>query len=127
MIKDFKIIKKCRVCQETELISVLNLGSQPLANSLKKKQFENEKKFPLHVIICKNCKTSQLSCTINPQILFKKYVWVTGTSKSTLNYLEFFFHKSKKFLNKRNKRIFEIASNDGSLLNIFKKNGHKIS
>ena len=83
-------------------ISVLNLGSQPLANS-KKKQFENEKKFPLHVIICKNCKTSQLSCTINPQILFKKYVWVTGTSKSTLNYLEFFINQ--KFLNKRNKEF----------------------
>ncbi len=121
-----KKISKCRICLSTKLVSILNLGDQPAANSLKKKQFDKEKSFPLNVIVCEDCKTSQLSCTINPEILFQNYVWVTGTSKSTIDYLQYFYNKSKKYFSSKKNNILEIASNDGSLLKIYKEKGHKI-
>lgn len=123
---DFRNITKCRICYSKELKGILNLGKQPAANSLKRRKFEKEKLFPLNLVVCNKCKTSQLSCTVNPNSLFQNYVWVTGTSKSTLDYLKYFFKKTKKYLNTGKNNILEIASNDGSLLSIYKKNGHRI-
>ena len=52
-------IKHCRICKSNDLKNILNLGSQPPANSLHKKN-EKIKKFPLKVVFCGKCKTSQL-------------------------------------------------------------------
>lgn len=53
----FKIIKSCRVCNDKNIIQLLNLGEQPLANGLlNKNQIKNELKFPLELVICRNCR-----------------------------------------------------------------------
>ena len=118
-----KKISKCRSCGNIKLTSVFNLGKQPLANALlgNQNQILNEKYFPLKVVICNSCKLLQLNYTINPKILFKKYLWVTGTSKKVGVYREFFFKKISKFLRNKNNFICEIASNDGFFLKHAKK------
>ena len=118
-----KKISKCRSCGNIKLTSVFNLGKQPLANALlgNQNQILNEKYFPLKVVICNSCKLLQLNYTINPKILFKKYLWVTGTSKKVGVYREFFFKKISKFLRNKNNFICEIASNDGFFLKHVKK------
>mgnify|MGYP001189352368 CR=1 FL=1 len=120
------IIKKCRLCKSEKLKKIINLGQQPLANSLKKKYKAIEATYSLSISICSNCKLVQLNETISKSKLFKNYIWVTGTGKDTLSYLENFFKSinKKKIINKKN-LIIEIASNDGSLLKIFRKNGYK--
>ena len=79
---------KCRACQSRGKI-VLNLGKQPLANAIKVNK-KKENKYDLILLQCNKCHTLQLSKDIHPKILFSNYVWVTGTSDSTIRYLKDF-------------------------------------
>ncbi len=111
---------KCRACQSRGKI-VLNLGKQPLANAIKVNK-KKENKYDLILLQCNKCHTLQLSKDIHPKILFSNYVWVTGTSDSTIRYLkDFSAYIFKKMKYNPNLRILEIASNDGSFLKILKK------
>ena len=111
---------KCRVCQSNGKI-VINIGKQPLANAIKVNN-KKEKKYDLILFQCNKCHTLQLSKDINPKILFSNYVWVTGTSDSTIRYLkDFSAYIFKKMKYNPNLRVLEIASNDGYLLQYFKE------
>jgi len=115
---NYNAIKKCRISDSKELIKVLDLGPQPLANSLKKKQFEDEKKYPLTLSFCEKSSLLQLNETIKKEILFDRYVWVTSTSSTAKNYAQTFYKNVTKDieLDKSNDLIIEIASNDGTFL-----------
>jgi len=117
-------ITKCRSCDNKKLTNIVDLGKQPLANALLKgaKDFKKETKIPLRLSICQSCKLIQLTHTVNPKILFKKYLWVTGTSQKVKIYRKFFFDKLKKYMKLKNNFICEIASNDGFFLEYVKKN-----
>ena len=100
----FKKIKKCRSCNSNFLSHIVDLGKQPLANALikNKKNFKREIKVPLELVICNRCKLAQLNHTVNPKMLFQKYLWVTGTSKKVKSYRKFFFEKISKKIKKKN-------------------------
>tara|TARA_Y100000741_G_scaffold316673_1_gene263082 strand:+ start:576 stop:1802 length:1227 start_codon:yes stop_codon:yes gene_type:complete len=109
--------KKCRICHN-KLISILNFKKVALSGDfLKKNKIKKQKKYPLSIGVCKKCKHVQIQNIINPKKLFNFYEWETGVSKSNINLIsDLLRNLSKNFnLNKRSK-VFEIASNDGSLL-----------
>ena len=85
-MKKYEEIHNCRVCGSKNLLTCLDLGVHPLANSLKIKQGEMEEKLPLTLLFCPDCSLVQLKETVNKEILFKDYVWVTGTSATSRNY-----------------------------------------
>ena len=116
------IVKKCRICNSM-LFKIFDFGKVALSGVfLKKKQISKEKKYSLSLTICKKCKHVQIQNIINPKILFTHYEWETGISKSNIKLIkELLFNLKKKFkLNKKSK-VFEIASNDGSLLKVANK------
>ena len=119
-------IKKGRICGSENIPELLNLGEQPLANSLKQTKNDKEQFFPLIICICKKCKTVQLTETVDSKALFSKYFWVTGTSRVATEYSQIFFERSRKFLKSKNDFIVEIASNDGTFLKPFKENSYKV-
>lgn len=108
--------KKCRLCHSKKITTFLNLGRQPFANNLPIKINKNEKKVPLKVFFCKNCKTVQLSETVNPKVLFSKYVWQTSTSSAARNFSKTFYKEVTSRMHKKNGLVVEIASNDGTYL-----------
>ncbi len=116
----YKKIKDCRICKSKKISQIINLGNQPLANNLLKKNNVIEEKFPLILVFCKDCKTAQLSCDVDKKKLFSKYFWVTSTSTAAKKFSKLFFNLSKKFL-RPNSFIIEIASNDGLFLKQFNK------
>jgi hypothetical protein len=124
---NYDVIKECRISNSKDLNKVLDLGLQPLANSLKNKQFENENKYPLTISYCEKSSLLQLNETIKKEILFDKYVWVTSTSSTAKNYAQTFYTNVTKNveLDKSDDLIIEIASNDGTFLKPFLDNGHK--
>ena len=124
---NYETINKCRISDSKELIKVLDLGVQPLANSLKKKQFEDENKYPLTLSFCEKSSLLQLNETVKKEILFDRYVWVTSTSATAKNYAQIFYKSVIKDipLDKSNDLIIEIASNDGTFLKPFVSNGLK--
>ena len=122
---NYDTIDKCRI-SNSELINILHLGEQPLANSLKNNQKNNEDKFPLSISFCEESSLVQLNETINKEILFDHYVWVTGTSKTTQRYANVFADRLISNLDpKQEDFIIEIASNDGTFLNPFLTKGYK--
>jgi len=120
----YKKISKCRVCDSKKIVNVVDFGQQPLANGLLKntRSFRKEKKIPLEVVICQKCKLLQLLHTVQPKVLFRKYLWVTGTSNKVRSYREFFYKRINKYLKKKENFVCEVASNDGYFLEDIKKN-----
>ena len=112
-----KELNVCLCCRKDTLKTNIDLGYQPLANDFHNKNIICNN-YPLHLKYCTNCYHNQLSHTINPDILFKDYKYVSGTSQTGLN----FFKENAKmitdlFPNKG--KILDIACNDGSQLNYF--------
>ncbi len=124
-LNKYTTIKKCRISNNT-LEPILNLGIQPLANSLKKNKNKKEFKVKLSISYCRKSSLLQLDQTVNKNLLFDKYVWVTGTGQMTKDYANIFFNKLSKITNiSKNDTIIEIASNDGTFLKPFIKNNFK--
>ena len=109
--------KKCRIC-DNKLISILNFKKVALSGGcLKKNKIQKEKKYPLSIGVCKKCKHLQIQNIVNPKKLFNYYEWETGVSKSNIYLISSLLKNLNKNFNLGNKsKVFEIASNDGSLL-----------
>ncbi len=113
----------CRICREKIWKTFVDLGYTPLSNSyLKKKMIKNEKKFPLHALICTKCMLVQLGEFESPKEIFSEYAYFSSYSKTWLKHAEEYVKKMKKRFNLNSDNlVIEIASNDGYLLQYFKK------
>lgn len=119
-------VTSCRICDSSSLKPFFDLGKQPLANSLLKSVKDKDKFYPLALIWCSKCNLVQLDYTVDPKKLFTNYVWVTGTSPTSVRYAERFYQEVKKRISKKSEGyVLEVASNDGTFLKPFLKNGHK--
>ena len=119
----FRKLNHCLVCNSKNLKKVLNLNKQPLANSFLKKKNSKEKKYELLVNCCVTCTHLQLSIAVDPKIIYKKYDYVSGTTSTYKEYMKDFYKfciNNTKKLKYRN--VLDIGCNDGSQLDVFKKN-----
>ena len=122
---------KC-LCCKTENKLFLNLGLQPLANNYHEKN-ELCDVYPLKLKYCPNCFHCQLSHAVNPELLFKTYKYVSGTSQTGMTFFkenakmidDYYTSRNitKIFTNTTKKNVLDIASNDGSQLDCFKALG----
>ena len=122
---NYKEMKECLACGVKELNCYLDLGMQPLAN-LFHTQNESLDEYPLAVNFCKNCYHSQLTVAVNPDLLFRNYLYVSGTTKTLNHYFINFVDKVEGQFPGQKLNVLEIASNDGSLLEMFKNRGHAV-
>ena len=123
-MQDAKELKECLCCGSEKLKLVLDLNEQPLANSFKKTAEEDEPTFPLRLNICEDCTHLQLSHAVNPDLLFKNYLYVSGTSQTLRDYFDWFAKETLTYAPDA-KTALDIACNDGSQLNSFKALGLK--
>jgi len=129
MSEDSKPLKSCRICNNTNLIKYLDLGSTPLANAIIKKEDLNkeEKSFPLEVMFCPECCLSQLSLVVNPKIMFSNYPYRSSISKTFIEHCkEIATICQHSYDVKDSDLIIDIASNDGCLLQQFKVMGSRV-
>ena len=116
-----KIINNCLCCLN-ENKSLLDLGNIPLANDFHDKSVQSND-YPLELMVCPKCYHCQLHFIIDPELLFKNYKYVSGTSQTGLD----FFKKNAELINEKNnfkfKSVLDIACNDGSQLDFFKDLG----
>ncbi len=120
---------KCHICGSEAVKPFLSLGETALANSyLSKEQLsQNERKFPLEVAFCGNCKLVQLTCVVPPELLFKHYLYVTSTSSTfRVHFTKYAEDVAKEFNLGKNSLVVDIGSNDGLLLKGFQKSGVKV-
>jgi SAM-dependent methyltransferase len=112
----------CRSCGGRHGRMVLDLGVQPLANNLlRREDFGTEEpRFPLRVAICVECWLLQITETVPPVTLFSEYLYFSSVSDALLRHAA---DAAAQHIREgglgAGSRIVEIASNDGYLLRNF--------
>ena len=119
---------RCRICRADALENVLDLGLQPLANSfIRPDQTEKpEPRYPLELARCTACGHVQLSVTVPPEIMFRNYLYVSGTSETIpAHFAAYAKDVALRFVPKGG-LVVEIGSNDGTLLRAFDRGAVRI-
>lgn len=115
---------RCRSCNKKLSTIFLNLGKSPVANTLNKTAKQVSKKFNLQLYVCNFCWLSQTKDLVNYKLIFKEdYPYFSGYSKIWLDHLRKYVKYIKyKYPKQLKGKVYEIASNDGSLLSILNIN-----
>jgi hypothetical protein len=122
----FESITQCRLCAAQDLTEVLNLGNHPPANALVLVGDREPPLIPLRLMFCQACASIQLGESVDPHFLFSKYVWVTGTSRTAVEYSRRFVVEALKRCHQKTPFVVEIASNDGTFLRRFQEGGSRV-
>ena len=115
-------ITKCICCQGETLNCILDLKYQPLANDFHDINY-NCHNYPLKLMNCNKCHHCQLSHAVQPEILFKQYKYVSGTSATGHKFFKENASLIQQFNNEKVGKILDIACNDGTQLDYFKALG----
>ncbi|HEV2032721.1 MAG TPA: class I SAM-dependent methyltransferase [Candidatus Dormibacteraeota bacterium] len=119
-------MKGCRSCGAYQLDPVLSLGRTPLANALLKEDelLKPEPTFPLDLVFCPSCALVQITETVPPEQLFSHYLYMSSFSDTMLQHSE---ELATTLTRERglgaNSLVIEVASNDGYLLQFYKRAG----
>ena len=84
---------KCDICSSENLVQFLNLGLHPPPLNFLTNENDKEEKFPLEVYFCKSCGLVQLGNDVDPNIMFKEYLYTSGVSIAFKKHLELFANK----------------------------------
>ncbi|HLE19144.1 MAG TPA: class I SAM-dependent methyltransferase [Syntrophales bacterium] len=119
----------CRFCSKKDIFKFLELGTMALANSfLTREELQSikEPKYPLDVFFCEQCGLVQIGYVVSPDALFKAYIYFSATSDLVHKHADYLAKSfQKRFGLNEKSQVVEIASNDGTVLQYFKKIGVK--
>lgn len=117
---------QCLACGEASPELILDLGQQPLANNFLEHSTDPEEAYPLAVRHCQHCHHLQLTHAVDPAIIYRNYLYVSGTSQTYVDYMAWYAnwaleqYKTNHVLNRPARRVLDIGCNDGSQLDAFK-------
>jgi 2-polyprenyl-3-methyl-5-hydroxy-6-metoxy-1,4-benzoquinol methylase len=114
----------CLACGSDNIHTALDLGRQPLANSYKDLPDETEARYPLGVSLCHDCFHLQLGHTVDPAIIYKNYLYASGTNQTIRDYSAWFANFCLESCAKFD-TVLDIGCNDGTQLDYFKALGVK--
>lgn len=103
-------------------MSILSLGSLPLANSLPTKYQldEPEETFPLELVFCPECSLVQITHTVPPEKLFSEYLYFSSFSETMLQHARALVEEITRSRGLgADSLVVEVASNDGYLLQYY--------
>ena len=120
---------ECRVCKTNKLEQVLDLGLQPWCNHfLREEEVGTEPFYPLRVMYCEDCSTSQLDYTVGKEIMFSDHTYLSGVTKSLSEH----FRNIAQEVDTRfggyfqTKNVLDIGSNDGTQLKHYQELGWEV-
>jgi len=115
---------KCRHCNATLSLTLIDLGFAPPSNAyLSKQQLQQpEKKYPLRVLVCQTCWLAQTEDFAQAHELFDAdYAYFSSFSSTWLEHAKRYATEiSARFHLSSSSHVVEIAANDGYLLQYFK-------
>jgi NDP-4-keto-2,6-dideoxyhexose 3-C-methyltransferase len=121
----FHKIEKCRVCGNTHLVTVLNLGDQYLSGIFPKTIDLNMYRGPLELVKCDEssggCGHVQLRHTFDlPTMYGDEYGYRSGLNQSMVTHLKEKYEKISNDISLQdNDIVVDIAGNDGTFLGFF--------
>jgi len=116
----------CRLCNSKNLQLVLPLAKSPLCD-VYLKEIKEQEFYDLNLYLCKECNFVQINTIVNPEIIYRDYIYVT-TSSSGLesHFKQYAYDVNQFFTSKTPSLTIDIGSNDGTLLNYFKQYGYNV-
>ena len=122
-------MKACRICKNERLVKFLSLGNQPHCNSfLRAEELDGpEPRWPLDLLYCEDCHLVQLTHVVDADVMFRNYVYVSGTTKTLTEH----FRRSAEelvaaFAPPQGSLVVDVGSNDGTFLQQFKDLGMRV-
>ena len=119
----------CRICDGINLEKVLDLANQPWCNHfLKPEEVGTEATYPLRVVYCHDCSTTQLDYTVKKEIMFGDHTYLSGVTKSLSSHFKSVADEIDAIVphNNRKKTVLDIGSNDGTQLKHFQALGYEV-
>ncbi len=118
----------CRLCSSRDLVQVLDFGTLALAGAfLARDQFQDEKRYPLRVSVCRNCFLLQVIDVVPGVYLFSNYFYQSsaiGTLREHFDRLA--GEVAECWATKPRALAVEIGSNDGVLLEPLARRGVRV-
>lgn len=121
----YTVREDCRLCGVRALTRVLDLPATPLANEFPAAPGQPQDEFPLWLSQCTGCGHVQLPVVVDPERLFRDYVYVSGTSPVFVDHFRRYAAECQKHL-APDDLVVEIGSNDGTLLRFFQEAGQRV-
>ena len=117
-------ITSCRNCKSKYFSKLFTLGKMCFTGKFPKNLTTNIPKVVISLIMCKSCKLVQLDRNFNPKYLYDtNYGYRTGINATMTQHVNGVVKESIKIVKLEKKdSVLDIASNDGTLLNFYKKN-----
>lgn len=121
----------CRNCKKKKLKKIINIGKQCISSVFPEKiNHKFKKKYSLDLYECSNCGLVQFEKTTPLAEMYgSTYGYRTSLSPLMVKHMrdKFDFIKKKKYL-KKDSRLLDIGSNDGTFLNFYakEKRGHNL-
>ncbi len=128
-----KQITQCRVCKNTNLSRVIDLGPQYLQGSFIKpgKEMPPTDKIDCSILWCnkeanpKACGLLQMEHSVPPEILYDAYWYRSGTNNTMKNHLKSIVDDVLKYIKSDSAKVLDIGCNDGTLLSNYPENFNK--
>ncbi|MGK5085605.1 class I SAM-dependent methyltransferase [Bdellovibrionota bacterium FG-1] len=120
---------QCRFCHAKLSVTFADLGMSPIANAYlpPEKTQAMEPFYPLHAFVCENCFLVQLESFESPESIFSEYAYFSSYSDSWLKHAsDYADEMTSQHGIGPTAKIVELASNDGYLLQYFKKKGMNV-
>jgi len=112
----------CRICGARDLTVFLDLGMMPLVNRYLHSAGElaTEVRYPLQVAYCSTCWLSQLTCVVDPAVLYADYAYHSSVSRTFQAHCRrMAADLTSRYGLDQDSSVMEIASNDGCLQQAF--------
>lgn len=131
MGNEYQTRDDCRLCGSKDLVEVFRLNSTPPANEFVSAgaggEIPPQSGIPLYLVSCERCGHAQLPVVVDPERLFRNYVYVSGTSPVFVDHFRRYAADAIRQLELvPGDLVVEIGSNDGTLLNFFKEAGMRV-
>jgi hypothetical protein len=118
-------ITNCRICTDSSLTSIFNLGNQSLTGVFPKNKSEEVPAGPLELIKCDKCHLVQLAHNYDLSKLYgENYGYRSGLNRSMVRHLQSRVQQLLKHVDVTSQDlVLDIGANDSTLLQNYPKNG----
>jgi hypothetical protein len=117
----FQEISQCRICKNSNLITVVSLGEQCLTGVFPRSLNEKITKGPLDLVFCPSCGLLQLKQSYSLDEMYgENYGYRSGLNKSMIQHLEYKIKMLEQFVNLSSTDVVvDIGSNDATSLKAY--------
>jgi len=119
-------ITNCEVCGSNNLISALDLGSQPMCDDLVPVGSPlKPRSYPLEILACPTCFTFHQAVQVERELLFpKSYHYRSSLTADVIDGMKELVNSTQNHIgNLSGLTVLDVGCNDGSLLSIFSGEG----